>query len=284
MGIKVRYGRRSQASVLALVVFAMAAFMGACGDRVVEEETAPEDMELALEQDAEPELADVADGVEAETETPVAAPPRRQEPAPARQEPPPAAAPVESPSEFIPDEEPIEPERVAVTAGVGSEFEVVLLEELSTKTNNPGDRFRMRVTSPLIDENMVVIQMNSYVNGEVTAVQKSGARGEEAIIKVTFHDVELLGDTWPLSASVVEAQPETQGPLQHGRQGRADRRRRGGGCHSRPRHRRQLQGYGHRGRRRRRRRDGDSPWSRRTWTRFCRKGRCCGCDWMSRSP
>ena len=218
MRMKLLYGHGPRTSIAALAVLAMAAFVGACGDRVVEEEPVETDMELALGQEAEPELADVADEATPESDPPVAetpAPrePERREPAPSREEPAPveAEAPADPAPEFVPEAVPAEQPAVAVTAGVGAEMEAVLLQELSTKTNRPGDRFRLRVTRPLIDQNRVVVQENAYINGEVTAVQKSGSRGEEAVIKVTFHDLEMLGETWPLSATVVQAEPETEG-------------------------------------------------------------------------
>jgi len=92
---------------------------------------------------------------------------------------------------------------LSVTAAAGSEMEAVLLQELSTKTNHPGDRFTLRVTQPLLDNNRVVVQRNARIRGEVTAVQRSGGRGQEAVIKVSLIDISFLGDTWPLSATVV---------------------------------------------------------------------------------
>lgn len=214
--------RRTSPAILMVVGFAAA--VGACGEPAVEEERLPtDDVELALEQDAEPELADR--GVEETAETP---PPPVQTPR-TRPAPPPAPAPApqpdpepvqeESPVRGVPPaaqapeipEEPPVPPMVTLTAQTGAEFEAVLLEELSTRTNQPGDRFRLRVKTPLIDGNRVVVQQNSYIEGEVTAVQRSGSRGEAAVIKVDFHEVTMMGGSWPISATVVEAQPTTQG-------------------------------------------------------------------------
>jgi len=100
---------------------------------------------------------------------------------------------------------------LSVTAAAGSEMEAVLLQELSTKTNQPGDRFTLRVTQPLLDNNRVVVQRNARIRGEVTAIQRSGGRGQDAVIKVSLIDISLLGDTWPLSATVVQATPTTKG-------------------------------------------------------------------------
>ncbi|MDH3733963.1 MAG: glycine zipper domain-containing protein [Gemmatimonadota bacterium] len=212
---------KTQVSVAGLAVLAFAALVGACGTGSADEAEQP-DMELALAQQAEPELLDVADGSVPEDVPPESAPEQRSAP------PRPAPAPAETPPEesspvravpeavaqpaFVPEETaPAEPQMIALTAPAGAEMEAELLEELSTKTNVPGDRFQLRVTSPLIDNNRVIIQQNSLITGEVTAVQRSGGSGEEAVIKVAFHEIALLGDSWPMSATVVEAEPETEG-------------------------------------------------------------------------
>lgn len=86
----------------------------------------------------------------------------------------------------------------------GAELAVELLQDLSTKSNRPGDKFKAAVTVPLLEDNMVVVPVNSLVRGEVTAVQASGGSGQEAIIKVRFIDVMFNGEYFPMSASVVE--------------------------------------------------------------------------------
>lgn len=218
---------RGQVSAAALSVLGFAALIGACGT-VEDGESGSVPVELALAQDAEPELDDVARGVEDEAPAPVD-PPREEArseptpppppPAPAPQEPSPVRQVPEAVSQppHVPEEEaPAEPQMITLTAAIGSEMEAELVDELSTATNQPGDRFRLRVTSPLIDGNRVVVQVNSYITGEVTALQRSGGNGEEAVIKVTFHEVALLGSSWPISATVVEAEPETQGQYNTG--------------------------------------------------------------------
>ena len=213
--------RRTPPAILMVVGFAAA--IGACGERVVEEDQVPtDDIELALEQEAEPELADRGVETEGSAPAPVETPPVRPNPAPAPAPPPePDPEPVaeESPVRGVPPaaqapgipEEPPVPPTVTLTAQAGAEFEAVLLEELSTRTNQPGDRFRLRVKTPLIDGTRVVVQQNSYIEGEVTALQRSGGQGQEAVIKVDFHEVTMMGGSWPISATVVEAEPETRG-------------------------------------------------------------------------
>ncbi|MFV1987913.1 MAG: glycine zipper domain-containing protein [Gemmatimonadota bacterium] len=208
-----------QTSMGVLTILGFAALVGACGDRVVEEETPPAvDMGLALEPDAEPELADVGDAHPAEAEMPPAEAPHAR--TPRAETSPPAHTTQASPVRGVPpaatvappeDLEPSGPRMVTITAPVGAELEAELLQELSTKFNQPGDTFQLRVTSPLMDGNRVIVQRNAYISGEVTAVQESGRSGETAVIKVAFHEVSFLGETWPISATVVEAELTTKG-------------------------------------------------------------------------
>jgi hypothetical protein len=187
----------------------------ACGGDAepVDQAAVDREMDLALEgEGAEPELSDEpqgdADDVEMPAPPPAPRPVRRAPPPP----PPPAAAPVaaEEPAEDPVDPDP-GPAMVTLQADVGTEFRVRLRQELSTKDNQPGDRFTATVVEPLIDASTVVVHTNAIVRGEVTAVQQSGNKGEAAVIKIAFLDVTIDGVTYPLGASVVEAHPETEG-------------------------------------------------------------------------
>ena len=219
-------GRRAQVvsmkkiHVFMVLLGGIAIGLSSCGGDVepVDQAAVDREMDLALEgEGVEPELRDEpqgdADAVEApEASAPAPPPAPRAAPPP----PPPAAAPVEAeePAEE-PVEEPVAPEpgpsMITLTADYGTEFRVELRQELSTKNNQPGDRFTASVIEPLIDGSRVIVQSGAIVRGEVTAVQKSGGQGEAAIIKIAFYEVSFDGETYPLSASVVEANPETEG-------------------------------------------------------------------------
>jgi hypothetical protein len=195
----------------------------ACGGDAepIDQAAVDRELDLALEgEGAEPELSDQPQGDVDDVEMPApppappptpppAAPPVRQAPPPP---PPPAAAPVEDEERA---EDPVEPDpgpaMLSLQANPGTEFRVRLRQELSTKDNQPGDRFTAAVVEPLIDGSTVIVHANAIVRGEVTAVQQSGNKGEAAVIKIAFLDVTIDGETYPLSASVVEANPETEG-------------------------------------------------------------------------
>ncbi len=196
-------GMLPSAAVSALLV---ALATGCAGDVVPEDRAAPDrQIDLPIEDDAAPELSD-----EGEPDTPDGTP-AQVEPAP----PPVASSPVRRlPPQATPSAEPEaapEMQFVLLTAPAGSELEVELLEEISTGSNRPGDRFTASITRPVIEGDMILVPVNSLVHGEITAVQKSGGSGQEAIIKLRFLDVFFNGETWPMSASVVEANPETRG-------------------------------------------------------------------------
>ncbi len=161
-----------------------------------EREEVDREMDLALEGDtaAEPELRD----------EPAAQQPRARQPQAQR----PAA---EEPRAEAPREQrPAEPETIALSAPEGSTFRIVLNQELSTRTSQPGDLFTARVADAVTDGRRVVIPEGAIVRGQVTAVQESGNRGEQAILKLAFSEVSVDGATYPLRASIVQANPESR--------------------------------------------------------------------------
>ncbi len=207
-------------SALAVLPLIAATFV-ACGGEAVPDEQAAVDREMDLAMDepvAEPELADVPTEDEVErpapppaTPPPAAAPPPSPTPPPA---PPPEPEPEESPqteSEAAPAADAEASRSIQVTAAAGESFRVVLRQELSTRDNQPGDRFTAVTQDPLIGGPYVVLPAGTLVRGEVTAVQKSGGQGEPAVIKVHFYSVEHEGTAYPLVATVTDATAETEG-------------------------------------------------------------------------
>lgn len=190
----------------------------ACGGDAepIDQTAVDREMDLALEgEGSEPELSDQPQGDVDDVEMPAPAPAPPPATPPVRRAPPPSPPPAAAPVEEEPAAEPVEPDpgpaMITLTADSGTEFRVRLRQKLSTKDNKPGDRFTASVVEPLIDGSTVVVHTNAIVRGEVTAVQQSGSQGQAAIIKIAFLDVTVDGETFPLSASVVEANPETEG-------------------------------------------------------------------------
>lgn len=89
-------------------------------------------------------------------------------------------------------------------------FEVTLNQELSTRHNRVGDLFSATLVDPLTDGRWVLVPAGALVVGEVTAVEESGSHGQTAIINLDIHEVSFDGETYPLEASILEANPETR--------------------------------------------------------------------------
>ena len=106
-----------------------------------------------------------------------------------------------------------------VTVQAGAELEVELVDPIRPGDLRPGDPVTFGVTRPLIENNMVMVPLNSLVNAEITAVESAtGDREDEGdegtvgggggvMVKVRFIDVFFNGEPWPISASVVEVMP-----------------------------------------------------------------------------
>ncbi len=93
-----------------------------------------------------------------------------------------------------------------VQVRAGAEFEIELIDPIRVGEQRPGDRFRAGVIRPLIENNMVLVPLNSLVEGAITAMEISGDGGE-AMVKLRFVDVLFNGRKWPISASVVAIDP-----------------------------------------------------------------------------
>ncbi len=118
-----------------------------------------------------------------------------------------------------------------VTVQAGAELEVELLDTIRTSDLRPGDPVQFGVTRPLIENHMVLVPLNSLINGEITAVEaapdaggvtEAGGAGEPAMVKVHFVDVFFNGSAWPLSASVVGVMPGPGGGPAAGGAARVD--------------------------------------------------------------
>jgi len=92
----------------------------------------------------------------------------------------------------------------------GTTFDVTLNQELSTRTSQVGDLYSATLVHPLTDGRLVIVPAGATVLGQVTVVQKSGKHGQEAVLNLSINEVSFDGDTYPLQASIVEANPETR--------------------------------------------------------------------------
>lgn len=205
-------GRRSR--IAPLLVLPLLLVAGACRgepDRsALEQEELERELDLALSRDTgSANFGDTAVAPAVEPE-PVAAAP---EPTPSRPrtQPQPRPRPAEPSPTPAPEprrEEPT-PRPVRMTVPIGTTIAVRMDETLSTKDSQPGQPFTATIADPIVGlDGTVLIPSGAKVRGRVTAVEKSDRVGETAVIKLAFESVSFDGRSYPLQATVVEANPE----------------------------------------------------------------------------
>jgi hypothetical protein len=126
-------------------------------------------------------------------------PPQQEEVAPTQPAP-------ETESSFVEPE--AEPEPVAIPTG--SQLTALLQSSLSTRTHEAGDRFRARVTGELLAaDGMVLVPEGSMLEGRVLESRASAGADEEAILVLSIESLTMNGGSYPLLASVMEAEMQT---------------------------------------------------------------------------
>ena len=140
---------------------------------------------------------------------PVEAPP----PAPAVSTPKPAAKhnpepkPVTETASTAPSEPPPAPKAAPVekTVPAGTQLEVELLDNASSKTSHVGDPFRARVTKDVVIDGNAVVRQGSIATGVVTEAIPLKAIGGAASLGLKFQTLELTdGAKSALVASLLE--------------------------------------------------------------------------------
>lgn len=205
MSLKNRWG------ALALLV-PLALLPVACGGddddqrAALEQDELDRELELALQGDSLPvTFQDTAVGFDSVPEPTTLAPAAPQRQAPRAQTPQPAAPRQEQPA---PRPAPA-PRPTTATVPSGTTIALRLNEELSTERNRPGDGFSATLADPILDaRGNVAIPAGATVRGRVTKASKSGRVGETAVITVAFEAVSFDGRSYPLQATVLEANPE----------------------------------------------------------------------------
>ena len=139
-----------------------------------------------------PEIGPEGEGPPADAASDVAASPVRRVPV--------APEGAASEGEAAPEEGGVSLTMISIRAG--AELEVELIDPILAGDRRPGDRFKAGVVRPLIENNMVLVPLNSLVEGEITALELS-REGGEALLKVRFVDVFFNGRAWPMAASIV---------------------------------------------------------------------------------
>jgi hypothetical protein len=190
-----------------LVALPLGVMLPACGrdgkDRAaLEKDELDRELELALKKDTAP-----ATFKDAPVETQPAPAPSS---APATKPAAPASKPAPKPAAPAPAK-PAEsrPRTAAMTVSTGTTFAVHLNETLSTDKSQVGDPFTATLSDPVVgSDGTVLFPAGATVHGRVTATEKSDHVGETAVIKLAFESISFDGKSYPMQASVVEANPE----------------------------------------------------------------------------
>lgn len=196
-----------------LLMLPLAAMPIACADKderdAVQDEELDRDLNLALKGDStQGVFEDTTAGMAPDESTPPQPAPtyRPTQRTPNRT---PAPAPVRRTTDRTPAPVSNAPRTVTSTAPAGTTFAITLNETLSTNSNSPGDGFSATLQDPIMDsEGNVLIPSGATVRGRVTRVSKSGQVGQTAVINVAFESISYGGKSYPLDASVIEANPE----------------------------------------------------------------------------
>ncbi|MDP2480047.1 MAG: hypothetical protein Q8W51_07875 [Candidatus Palauibacterales bacterium] len=100
------------------------------------------------------------------------------------------------------------PAMVSLRVASGTQLETALDGRLSTQDSKVGDRFTATVSQPVTVDGRTAIPEGATVHGEVTAVQKSGSSGQPAVLKVDFTSLTVGGESYPIAADLLKAEPQ----------------------------------------------------------------------------
>jgi hypothetical protein len=205
-----------------LLVLPLAMLPAACGDgadprAALRDDELDRELDLAFQDDEDstpPLFADVPEEAEPASDPgPQVQPPRTPQQAPAavaaprRDQPAPAPRPAPEPA----PQPAAESRALTASAGIGTSLSLTLNQTLSTETNQVGDAFTATLQHAITDASgAVVLPAGATVRGRLTQVEKSGHVGATGIIKVAFENVSFGGNSYPLDATVVRANPQRQ--------------------------------------------------------------------------
>ncbi len=89
----------------------------------------------------------------------------------------------------------------APIAPAGSKIELMVINEVTTKTAKPGDRFLLRLAQPFVIGDRVVIPRGVAAWGEVTDVETNGIAGRSGKLATRLLYIEFAGQKLALSGT-----------------------------------------------------------------------------------
>ncbi|MGH7520217.1 MAG: glycine zipper 2TM domain-containing protein [Gemmatimonadales bacterium] len=98
---------------------------------------------------------------------------------------------------------------VSFTVPAGTHLDLTLNDELSSRSNKPGDTFTAKLAVDVRDANgNVVIENGSTVNGSIVAVKPAPNRRTPGTLTVALSTIETHGKTFPIRATIDSVQTE----------------------------------------------------------------------------
>jgi hypothetical protein len=92
---------------------------------------------------------------------------------------------------------------VSFTVPAGTQLDLTITSELSSRKNKPGDTFTAKVYSDVRDASgNVVIEAGSTVNGSVVAVKPAPNRRTPGTLTLALSTIETNGKTFPIRATI----------------------------------------------------------------------------------
>lgn len=88
---------------------------------------------------------------------------------------------------------------------VGTELDVRLQDALSSERNQVEDRFLATTVVDLQADGQVLIPAGSELRGVVSSVEKAGRLDRKGSMRVTFDEITVDGESYPMRGMVVEA-------------------------------------------------------------------------------
>lgn len=104
-----------------------------------------------------------------------------------------------------PEPPTIAPMAPPIVAPPGSKVELMIINEVTTKTAKPGDRFLLKLAQPLVAGDRVLIPRGVPAWGEVTETKVNGMAGRSGKLATRLLYIEFNGDKLPLSGTPAHA-------------------------------------------------------------------------------
>lgn len=96
---------------------------------------------------------------------------------------------------------PAEPAIAALIAAAGTKVELMVINEVTTKTAKAGDRFLLKLAQPLVAGDRVLIPRGVPAWGEVTETKTNGIAGRSGKLATKLLYIDFQGTKLPLNGS-----------------------------------------------------------------------------------